>query len=122
MDVLDFTPWRIHDIESMWLFAQQGYCDDGLKTLNCCQMFLQVIWLSDICTGDSKEILQLAWSGKSPFLSAYTWPRKPSNKEWGLWQTALTSYNLATKEMEIPSATFRQVVSSGDKTGMIFYA
>jgi len=35
----------------MQSFAQQGYWGQDLCELNCCRMFLQVIWLSEICDG-----------------------------------------------------------------------
>jgi len=54
-------------------------------------MFSQAIWLSDICSGDGKEILQVAWNGTYIHQSIYQWPQVPtlSAKDQTMWQPPL---------------------------------
>jgi len=63
-DLMDITPRRQQDRELMHIFARGGYCDAELALLNCCRMYLKVIWLSDICNGSSTEIEHQFWTGR----------------------------------------------------------
>jgi len=80
-NVADILPQQQGDIKLMWL-CHYGYCNKNLGMLNCCQMFVKAIWISGICLGDGKEILQVEWKGEYIHQSPYKWPRviKPSAK------------------------------------------
>ncbi len=69
-----------------------GYGGKDLAILNQCRMFLQAIWLSDICTGDRSAIQITAWQGKRSMLGESVWPivHNPIAFEWLQWQHALT--------------------------------
>jgi hypothetical protein len=64
-----------------------------LKALNRCQVFLQVIWLSDICIADGRSILPEYKSGDRPFdwSSSLDWPfqPRPPRPDWIQWENAL---------------------------------
>jgi len=55
------------------------------------QIWLRVIHLSEIHTGDSSQISQTVWEGLKQAQMTYKWPRmqKPMKAEWQLWQCAL---------------------------------
>jgi len=63
-----------------------------LTLLNQCRMSLQVIWLSEICTGDGLSIQILAWQGEHLMVVEFNWPvvHPLSTSEWSQWQQALT--------------------------------
>jgi len=70
-------------------------------------MYLQVIFISDICNGQGTEIENQFWSGMAILnLHNYRWPHshKPNSSEWVLWQWALTrSLNLGNaRKLPIP--------------------
>jgi len=74
----------------MQAFAQQGYQGQDLCELNHCQMFLQVIWLLEICDGTGTKILVNCWAGSHPMDSPYHWPPTViCSAEWRRWQQAL---------------------------------
>jgi len=88
-------------------FLRTGYRDSKLVTLNRCRMYLQVIFLSDICNGQGTTIENQFWSGTAISNSHnFRWPctHKPNPSKWGLWQRALTrSFNLNnTWKLPIP--------------------
>jgi hypothetical protein len=69
-----------------------------LQSLNRCRLFLQVSFLSEICSSDGLTITEDAWRGKrfeipSKLLS---WPRQqcPPTKDWLTWQTFLKNFFL----------------------------
>jgi len=62
-DLPDLVPQRIHDRELMAIFLQAGFCMEELAMLNHCQMFLNVIFLSDICNGLGTTINNQFWEG-----------------------------------------------------------
>jgi hypothetical protein len=64
-----------------------------LRHLNCCRLYLQVTTLTDICTGDGKQISSSAWEGNPPPSSQPHWPRqpRPPNWYWDEWRTALAT-------------------------------
>jgi len=74
----------------MRAFAQYGYKGQELRDLNRCHMFLQAIWISDICDGMGWEILLNAWDGQYPLDSPFHWPPTiVTHPDWQLWQQAL---------------------------------
>jgi hypothetical protein len=52
--------------------------DDELLSLNRCRLFLQVLFLSEICTGDGLAISEDAWRGTRFEVPSKTlsWPRQ----------------------------------------------
>jgi hypothetical protein len=64
--------------------------DDELLSLNRCRLFSQVLFLSEICTGDGLAISEDAWRGTRFEVPSKTlsWPRqqRPSSKDWRIWQ------------------------------------
>jgi len=91
-DMPDFGPTCKGNIELMQAFTQHGYHLEELGTLNQCQMYLQAIWLSDICIGNGTTVNSGAWSRDHICNSPYCWlvTEKPKQGEWRLWQKALT--------------------------------
>jgi len=76
----------------MKIFIQQGVIDQELSILNRCRMFLHVIFLSDISTGDGRAINSQYWEGNMLCDSPYQWPRmeRPTTHEWRRWKQHLT--------------------------------
>ncbi len=63
-------------------------------TVNQCHMYLQVIFVSEICNGEGTKIDQNYWNGKQVNLqSNYQWPRMspPTAQEWNFWRQWLMS-------------------------------
>jgi len=76
----------------MEVFLRTGYRSLELATLNQCRMYLQVVFLSDICNGHGMAIENQFWTGKAiSDKHHYCWPwsHKPTQGEWALWQLAL---------------------------------
>ncbi len=89
MDIYDFQLHQSNDREIMQILLSTGFWSDELATLNCCRMFLQVIFLSDICNGMGMAVNTQFWVGEKPSsLYQYNWPQtpKPTQQEWTLWQ------------------------------------
>jgi hypothetical protein len=61
----------------MHLFAQEGYTNNKLFTLNVCHMYLHAVTLSNIATADSIFVTKQAWNGhrNKSQRSPYHWPR-----------------------------------------------
>jgi len=92
-DIYDFQPNQRSDREIMHIFLSAGFRTDELATLNRCRMYLRVIFLSDICNGTGTAVDNQFWVGEKPSsLYQYNWPQtpKPTQREWTLWQRALT--------------------------------
>jgi len=91
-DIKDFSlPWE-RDQMIMEVFLCTGYRSSELATLNQCRMYLQVVFLSDICNGHGMAIENQFWTGKAiSDKHHYCWPwsHKPTQGEWALWQLAL---------------------------------
>jgi len=86
-DLPKFAPHCSQDIELVLIFAQHGYRGQDLCALNCCRMFLQAIWVSDISNGTGKEILKEAWDGTEKMELQYQWPQTViESQDWSLWQ------------------------------------
>ena len=73
-----------------------------ISRINLCRLYLQVFFLSDICSGNGKGIMNNYMLGlQSPIrTSKWVWPRqqRPTPKDWKLW-------NLAIKEVWVKSET-----------------
>jgi len=63
MDVQDFKAPRHNDKELMRLFLQHGVRGQDLATLNRCRMYLQAVFLSDICNRQGMAIESQYWTG-----------------------------------------------------------
>jgi len=81
----DFKLPRLSDIELMQLFIRQGYHYTDLRVLNKCWMYLQVIFLSDICKGSGSKIAQQAKKPADTY--SFNWPKmvKLTSREWNIW-------------------------------------
>jgi len=78
MDIYDFQPHRRNDREIMHILLSAGFRLDKLATLNCCHLFLHVIFLSDICNGTGTAVDNQFWVGeKHSSLYQYNWPQTP---------------------------------------------
>jgi hypothetical protein len=67
---------------------------DQWRSLNRCRMSLQVLFLSDIASGDGKSIRKdyLAYEGRAarPHSSKWEWPlQNPTAKDWTRWTSAM---------------------------------
>ena len=82
-----------NDVFLMQVFAQQGYRNSKLHTLNRCRQHLQVITLGDITDAGGTIILPPIKKGQimSTSTSIYQWPRQPDPgpQAWRLWRQAL---------------------------------
>jgi hypothetical protein len=76
----------------MDFFIKNNYSAAQLHSLNACQVFLQVITVSDIRTADGTSLLQCILSGtrdvSRPFI--LKWPAQVNRgaKSWVLWRSA----------------------------------
>jgi len=74
----------------MQVFVQHRYRGQELSVLNQCHMFLQAIWVSDICDDTGKEVLKDAWDRGHPMESPFQWPPTVvACSKWQLWQSSL---------------------------------
>jgi len=53
---------RQADIKIMHMFIRKGYNNTELQVLNKCRMYLQVIFLSDICKASGRQLDQNIWT------------------------------------------------------------
>jgi len=92
MDVQDFKAPRHNDKELMRLFLQHGVRGQDLATLNRCRMYLQVVFLLDICNGQGMAIAPQYWTGDQKCQTNHRWPRTelPSDQEWQEWKHTIT--------------------------------
>ncbi len=49
----------------MWIFLQAGFWNKELHSLNHCQIYLKIMFVSDICTGMGTTIDQRKWEGSA---------------------------------------------------------
>ena len=91
----NFPSNRKNDRNIMEIFVNNGYHNHQLASINRCRIFLKVIHLSDITTGDGQYISRSAYNGKSERWSTprYEWPNqgKPAKKDWVEWRRAINS-------------------------------
>ena len=71
-----------------------GYRGNELKKINECRMFLQVMNLSEITTGNGKKITKQAWDGQKAdnCVNDFQWPQAPkqlSKLHWRIWRKAI---------------------------------
>jgi hypothetical protein len=72
----DFLMSRANDQLLILLFHEKGIRHDQLHRLNLCQLFLQVLTISDITTGCGTRIAKAAWNGERDMTrySCFQWP------------------------------------------------
>jgi len=78
----------------MQVFLRDGARGSELALLNRCRMYLQVVFISEICNGTGTQIAQHYWEGqKTTSISPYNWPRThiPTQAKWNVWRQRLTS-------------------------------
>lgn len=82
-----------NDAFLMQNFANAGYRNTDLASLNACRMFLKTISLSDLCTADGRFITYNAFHGIPQTRHREAgWPRCPPSLPtsfWSLWKRAL---------------------------------
>ncbi len=95
---------RQSDIELMRLFIRSGFHPTELKILNKCRMYLQVIFLSDLCKASGKKLDQHIWQRPHRRDSAYRWPTipPPTPAEWQTWQHAIAQTTLVGRNQMLP--------------------
>jgi hypothetical protein len=94
-DISDFPPLREQDRNIMEAFSELGWPGSQIYKLNICRMFLQVITIAEITTGDGTRITHDAWTGKKDTnrKTTYLWPFQPIPPPsfWDIWKKALAS-------------------------------
>jgi len=101
IDIPDFPLQRHGDKEIVRAFLQHGFRYPQLEALHRCQMFLQVLRFSDICTGTGDRLITKDWRKYQPMPSCYHWPKvvKPSAADWNMWELALSKvFNLGRNQ------------------------
>jgi len=101
IDIPDFPLQRQGDRELVRAFLQYGFRQPQLGALHWCRMFLQVLRLSDLCTGSGDRLLTGTWRKYQPLPSRYKWPKavKPSTATWNTWELALaTTFNIGRNQ------------------------
>ena len=88
----------------MRLFIQMEYRNTELNTLNRCQLYTQVVFLSDICNAAGTKLEQQLWNQLTVADSPYRWPivPKPTPMEWRLWQQVLQKAMSVGRNLAIP--------------------
>jgi hypothetical protein len=92
-DIDDFRPLRLSDQLLIPTFYRLGYRGTELVRLNQCRLYLRVTWLSEIVTGDGKNIEKHAV--KQPYsldineLFLYPNQQLPPMESWRLWISAV---------------------------------
>jgi len=92
INIPDFPLQRQGNRELVHVFLQHGFRQLQLRALHQCRMFLQVLRISDICTGSGEQLLTGNWNNFNPQPSEYLWPKlvKPSPADWNTWDLALS--------------------------------
>lgn len=87
------TVQRDGDVFLMESFAKNGFSPKQLAMLNRCRMFLRVIYLSDLATGDGTSLPVSVFHQRTPLdiHSDVSWPPQvaPNAHSWRLWNDAL---------------------------------
>jgi len=109
------------DRELVWVFLQHRFCQPQLGALHWCRMFLQVLRISDICTGSGEQLLMGNWQNYKPLLSEYQWPKavKPSPADWNMWELASPSNSPQYWMPADTTPTVRQLLPQ-DTEGLVF--
>ena len=85
---------REHDVFLMSAFLNNQYNDNDRRVVNRCRLYLKVLTLAEIVSGDGKEILHSSWTGEitTDSLRDYVWPHqgRPTEREWTIWRRCLS--------------------------------
>ena len=94
-DGTHFLPKRKYDKNLMEYFINNGIHGYDLASVNRCRLFLKVMYLSDITTGDGSYIARPSYYGvQNQWLTTtYEWSTqgKPGNHDWIEWRRAINS-------------------------------
>jgi hypothetical protein len=84
-----------------------------VQRFNMCRMYLQVLWLSEVCNQDGTEISLESWT-LTGVTTRTGWPHQfqPSKRNIKAWQQLL-GYFLAPKKWILPNGDRRLVVPLG---------
>ena len=91
-------------------FMDAAVCCDftsaQLQSLNRCRLFLQILWISDVLTGEGKRIRRAVWDGKREIHYGwdYNWPNQgaPPRSDWQTWRACLgTIFDVPSRDREI---------------------
>jgi len=104
MDIPDFPLQRHGDKELVRTFLQHGVHQPQLEALHQCRMYLQVLRLSDICTGTGDRLLTGNWRQYHPMPSEYNWPKAEnmSAADWEIWNSTLTTVFNVGRNLKLP--------------------
>jgi hypothetical protein len=84
------TPLRRGDSNLMEAFCGLNWTPRKLELLNYCRLFLQVEFLSELCSAEGNTLLAPAWQGHAlPSHSTLLWPNQARPSGWTLWRQAL---------------------------------
>lgn len=94
LDGLPDTPLpREGDQFLMAAFERFGYSPKERRLLNNCRLFLRILFLSDLCTGNGRSLAPATITNRRPSdsHSDVQWPSNPSpdNHSWTLWREAV---------------------------------
>jgi len=84
IDIPDFPLTQHGDIELTRIFLQHRLRQPQLGALHRCRIFLQVLRLSDICTGSGDKLITWTWQNYHPLESEYKWAQSELTKRSGL--------------------------------------
>jgi hypothetical protein len=84
------APLRCGDSNLMEAFCSLNWTQNKLELLNYCRLFLQVEFLSELCSAEGNPLLATAWQGHPlPSHSTLLWPNQACPSGWTLWRQAL---------------------------------
>ena len=87
-DTPNFAPLRVHDRYLTHLFMSFTSQKSTLRALQRCCLYLQVTTLSEICTGNGRQIQSTYWDGHRATysLNSFHWPTqpRPPPSEWAI--------------------------------------
>jgi hypothetical protein len=84
------VPLRRGDSNLMEAFGTLPLTAKKLELLNYCRLFLQVEYLSELCSPDGSSLLAPAWQGHAlPSRSTLLWPNQARPTGWTLWRQSI---------------------------------
>ena len=90
--------YRHNDCNIMRAFLTLHLKPRQLRSLNLCRLYLQVEYLSELCSLQGTYILPSVWRGcRPPSRSTLQWPLQPRPQSWSLWRHSLATLFLRNK-------------------------
>lgn len=93
----------------------QKFTNHELTQMNLCRLYLRAFFLSDLCSGNGRGIMDNYKSGlRSPHrTSIWIWSRqqRPSPKDWKLWNIAIAEV-WTCSETHLLSTPFRSMAET----------